>query len=168
MRHALIFLTILLAGAVAQESKKPVPVSPSARLTAAKTAFVRNAGGSDIPYHAIFSGIEGWGRFTLVDSAEKADIIIEVSSPTDWGGASISTTTSVDGRNAKTTTSRDLPSGDAVKLLVRDARSGIGLWSAREPAKSAFRQKAREDNLLQAAQRLVSKFRDHLEPLPPQ
>ncbi len=156
--------------AVGQETKKPVAITASARLAAAKTAFVKNGGGSDIPYDAVLSGMEGWGRFMLVDSPQKADIIVEVTSPSEEGGGvsvSSSTSTGSGRREEKTTTTRQL-SGNTVKLVVYDARNKGPLWSASEQAKSAFRQKAREDNLLQAGQRLVSKFRDRLEPPPPQ
>ncbi len=161
-------LVVLSIIAVGQETKKPVAITPSARLAAAKTAFVKNGGGSDIPYDAVLSGMEGWGRFVLVDSPQKADIIVEIASPSEGGGVSLSSSTSTGSgrREEKTTTTRQL-SGNTVKLVVYDARNKVPLWSASEQAKSAFRQKAREDNLLQAGQRLVSKFRDRLEP-PPQ
>jgi hypothetical protein len=177
MRHRLLCVklvaAVLIAGwvatAVAQEGKKPVAISPSARLAAAKTAFIRHGGGSEIPYNAVLSGMEGWARFTLVDSPEKADIVVEVTSPSEGGGVSVSSSTSTGQgkRGESTTTTRELPSGGPVKLNVYDAHSRMPLWSASEPAKSALRQKAREDNLLQAGQRLVTRFRERLEPPPP-
>ena len=173
MRPHPIFLAILLTAsllfAAAQEAKKPVAITPTARLAAAKTAYVRNGGGSPIPYDAVASGMEGWGRYALVDSPQKADLIVEVSSPSDGGGVSVSSSASTASgkREEKTTTTRQL-SGNTVKLVVYDARNNVPLWSASEAAKSAFRQKARADNLLQAGQRLVSKFRERVEPLPPQ
>ena len=67
----------------APEQKNPTYVSPSARLAAAKTVFVKNNGGSEIPFNVISGGLEGWGRLLLVDSPGQADIIIEVTSPDD-------------------------------------------------------------------------------------
>jgi hypothetical protein len=36
-----------------------------------------------------------------------------------------------------------------------------------EQAKSAMRQKTREDNLVQAAEKVFAKFHDRVEPAPP-
>ncbi len=155
--------------AYAQENppaKKPVPLSPSARLAAAKTVFVKNAGGSEIPYNVISSALEGWPRLMLVDTPEKADLIVEISSPTEGNGVSVSSSTRTNsmGRpETSTTTSRDL-SVSQISMVVYDAKNKVALWSAREQPKSAFRQKAREDNLVEAAQRLFTKFRDRIEP----
>src|SRR5579884_633238 len=100
-----------------QQSAAPAkhpPMTASAKLAAAKTAYVRNAGGGDTAYTVIESGLEGWGKFTLVDSPSKADIIVEVSSPEE-GGVSVtssSQTPGADGRpETSTSTSRDLSSG---------------------------------------------------------
>lgn len=169
MRHGLVLPTILLAASVgsalAQEAKKPMAIAPSARLAAAKTAYVRHGGGNEIPYNAVLSGMEGWARYTLVDSPEKADIIVEVTSPGETNGVSISGRTETAGGKESSASTKQL-SGTDVRLVVYDARSKMPLWSASEPAKSAFRQKAREDNLLHAGQRLIAKFRDRVEPLP--
>jgi hypothetical protein len=148
------------------EQKKPAFVPPSARLAAAKSALVKNAGGSEIPYNVISSGLEGWGRFTLVDSVSQADIIVEVSSPEEEGGVSMSsrTRTGAAGRREESTsTSRNLSSGP-IKLVVYDAKTHLPLWTASEQPKSAMRQKTREDNLVQAASTLMTKFRERLEP----
>jgi hypothetical protein len=145
--------------------KKPAFVPPGARLAAAKTALVKNTGGSEIPYNVIMSGLEGWGRFTLVEEPSKADIIVEVTSPQEDGGVSVSSKTrsGVTGRmEESTTTSRNLSSGP-IKLVVYDAKTHVALWTASEQAKSALRQKNREDNLVEAAAKLVTKFRERVE-----
>jgi hypothetical protein len=168
---ATLVIAILATGAApaqekeTPEQKKPAFVPPSARLAAAKSALVKNAGGSEIPYNVISSGLEGWGRFKLVDSASEADIVVEVSSPGEQGGVSVSSRTrsGATGRmEESTSTSRNLGS-DAIKLVVYDAKTHVALWTASEQPKSALRQKAREDNLVQAAARLVTKFRERLE-----
>ena len=168
---ATLVIAILATGAAPvqekqpPEQKKPAFVPPSARLAAAKSTLVKNAGGSEIPYNVIMSGLEGWGRFTLVDSASEADIVVEVSSPEEEGGVSVRSRTrsGATGRmEESTSTSRNLSSG-AIKLVVYDARTHLALWTASEQPKSALRQKQREDNLVQAAARLVTKFRERLE-----
>ena len=54
----------------APEQKNPAYLSPSARLAAAKTVFMKNNGGSEVPFNVISGGMEGWARFILVDSPE--------------------------------------------------------------------------------------------------
>ena len=163
-------IALLATGAaVAQEKppaepKKPVFVPQSVRLAVAKSALVKNGGGSEIPYNVISSGMEGWARFTLVDSAAEADIVVEVTSPEEEGGVSLSsrTRTSTGRMEESTRTSRNL-SPDAIRLVVYDAKTHLLLWSATEQAKGGMRQKTREDNLVQAAARLLTKLRERVE-----
>lgn len=157
----------------AQEAAKPEAgrapvVSQTARLQAAKTVFVRRSGGSEIPYNVIEAGLQGWGRMMVVEDPAKADLIAEISAPSDGSGVSVSSTTvpssSSPGRDdAKTTTTKDL-SNAPVKLVVYDAKSKVALWSAMEQPKMGFKQKGREDKLVEAAQRLLAKFRERVEP----
>ncbi len=179
MRLGGLVCCVLLACGVtaAQEQKtetkpQPVPphvrpVDPAARLRAAKTVLVRNAVGSEIPYNVISSAIESWGRYTLVNSPEKADIIVEVSAPGTGSGVSVSSSVNRPGsagRHEQTTTSSRELSNAPVRIIVYDARSHIALWSATEQPHFAMKQKAKEDSLVEAAQKLVSKFRDRVEP----
>lgn len=174
MRRFLLFystLSIIVAIiATAQEPKKTIPMTASGRLAAARTAYVKNAGGNSIPFRVINSAIEGWGRFTLVDTPDKADIIVEVSAP-DEGGVSMSSSMSrspvTGGETQSTTTTRRI-SGGQVKMAVLDGKSKAVLWTASEQPKFAMKQKAKEDNLVEAAQRLVAKFRERIEAPPAQ
>lgn len=172
--RVLVPLTILLCfTAVAQEAAKPTPpMNPYTRLTAAKSVYMKSAGGSEIPFNVITTSMEGWGRYIIVNSADKADLIMEVTSPAETGGGvtvSSSTKPGNDGRpEQSSSTSREIsPAGGPVKIVVYDARSKAALWSGMEQAKSAMRQKAREDNLVQAAEKVFSKFHDRIEPPPP-
>jgi hypothetical protein len=158
---SVLFAATLVANAV-QEQAKPAPITASARLAAAHTAFVRNAGGSAVAYNAIYSALEGWGRFGLLDSPAKADIIIEVVSPGESGGVSVNSSTS--GTTTTQTESRDLQvSGSEIRLTVLDSHSKVALWSATQKAKSALKQKDRKDRMVEAADRLVSDFRKRIE-----
>ena len=162
----------------AQEAPKPVqevtkptppPMSPFLRLTSARTILLKGSGGSDIPYNVISSSMEGWGRYEIVKSPEKADLIMEITAPSDsGGGVTVSSSTKNDqfGRPQDSiSSSRELSSGSGtVKLVVYDARSKAALWSATEEAKGAMRQKAREDNLVNASEKVFTKFHDRIEP----
>ncbi len=169
-----VILSSLVAGAFAQETHqpKPVPMSPTARLAAAKTVFVKNGGGSDIPYNVINTAVEGWGRFLPVDSPDKADIIIEVIAVGENSGVSISSSTTRSAPAGKqnesaVTSTRDLTITQ-IKMVVYDPKSKVPLWSGTEQPKGGMRQKTREDNLVQAAQRLFARFHDRVEPPPAQ
>ena len=130
---------------------------------------MKNAGGSEIPFNVIEGGIEGWGRYTLADSPEKADLIVEVTAPSEESGVSVTskTTTETGRAQQSTTSSRELGTGP-IKLVVYDARNHVPLWSASENPKGAFKQKNREDNLVEAAQKLVHQLRERVEPQVPQ
>ncbi len=164
---------LLVTGAVlAQEAsptmpKKNPPVTTSTRLAAARTVFVTDAGGSSIPYNVISSSMEGWGRYQLVNSPEKADLILEISSSSsgDGGGVSVSSTTDsgYGAPGSKTTTSKELSTGP-IRLRVIDGKSKSVLWAATEQPKYAMRKKQQEDNIVDAAEKLFSKFHDRVEP----
>lgn len=65
--------------------KKPLIETPSMRLAGAKTVFITRTHGSNIPLDVIRSTMEGWERFTFVETPEKADLIIEIASSGDSG-----------------------------------------------------------------------------------
>ncbi len=144
-------------------------MSPFLRLTEAKSIFIKTSGGSDIPYNVISSSLEGWGRYEIVRSPEKADLILEITAPSDSGsGVTVSSSTKNDqyGRPQDSmSSSRQISSGGGtVRLVVYDARSKATLWSASEEAKGAMRQKGREDNLVNASEKIFTKFHDRIEP----
>jgi hypothetical protein len=150
------------------EQKNPAYVSPSARLAAAKTIFMKNNGGSEIPFNVISGGLEGWGRFLLVDSPAQADIVIDITSPDDDHTSNNASKTKV-GANGRMEDSgsanRNVYEGP-IKMVVSDARTHLTLWAASDQPKGGFRQRARDEHLVEAAERLVTKFRERLEPPP--
>src|SRR5690242_1135348 len=66
---------------VPAQKTTPIAVSRAQRLSAAKTVFVKKVEGSEIPVNVIANALEGWGRYTLVNSPEKADLLIEITAP---------------------------------------------------------------------------------------
>jgi hypothetical protein len=155
-----------------EEEKKPVIQTPAARLVSARSAqIVRTRGGSDIPYDVIKSSIDGWMRFTLVDTPDKADIIVEiVTSGESSVQVSSSSNISVSpetGRPEQGSSSRKDISAQEITLTVFDAKNKRVLWRSTEKVKSALKQKAKENNLVEASERLVSKLHDRLEPPAP-
>ncbi len=146
--------------------KKPVMETPSMRLAAARNIFIIRTHGSHVPAEVISSTMEGWGRYTLVATPDKADLIIEISSTGDSGVqvSSSSKVSSESGREEKSSSTRKDISPTEVRMTVIDARNRRALWSGNESVKFAVKEKTKENNLVEAAERLASKFHDRVEP----
>ena len=169
----LVLATVAVAAQEAgQEAAKP-PMTPIARLQAAKTAYVKNLDGSSIGVDTITSTLEGWGRYQLVDSPDKADLLIEVTSPDEESGVSVSSSTSGTSRTTgryeqSTKSSREIsPGGGVMRMTVRDAKTRLTLWGASEQVKGGMKRNTRENNLVESAQKLVAKFHERVEPTKP-
>ncbi|HEY2114055.1 MAG TPA: hypothetical protein VGJ51_03145 [Candidatus Angelobacter sp.] len=146
--------------------KKPLIETPSMRLAAARNVFITRMHGSRIPLDVIRSTMEGWGRFTFVETPEKADLIIEIASSGD-SGVQVSSSSKVSpetGQEEKSSSTRKDISPTDIKMTVFDSRNKRPLWAASESVKFAMKEKAKENNLVDAAERLASKFHERLEP----
>ncbi|HEY3928923.1 MAG TPA: hypothetical protein VGL89_11135 [Candidatus Koribacter sp.] len=164
-----LLFAVAFAGAQTEAPKPPPPrpLSLTARLTAAKTVFLKNGGGSDVPFNIISDGIQGWGRYQVVDSPDKADIVVEVTSPQTDKGVSVTSKTTTDpqtGYPSQSTSSSHEFGSSRISVVVRDAKSKMTLWAASETPKSALREKARNDNVVEASQDLLRQFRERVEP----
>jgi hypothetical protein len=164
------FLILLTSGisAFSQQpaEKKPLIETPSMRLAAAKNVFITRTHGSRIPLDVIRSTMEGWERFTFVETPDKADLIIEISSTGD-SGVQVSSSSNISpdtGQEEKSNSTRKDISPTDIKMVVFDSRNKRPLWAATESVKFAVKEKGKENNLVEAAERLVSKFHQRLEP----
>ncbi len=153
------------AWAAAPPEKKPVMETPAMRLASARNVFMNRARGSRIPFDVIQSTVEGWGRFTMVATPDKADIIIEISSNGDSGVqvSSASQTSPDSGHEEKSTSTRKDISPTDITMIVSDARNKRVLWAATESVKSAMKEKAKENNLVDAAEHLAARFHERLD-----
>ncbi len=150
------------------DKKQAVMQTPAVRLASARTVLITRTRGGDIPYDVIRTTIDGWGRFTLVKSTEQADLVIEVSSSGGNSDVRVSSNMGTSPRTGQpeqgTSSTRDLSSAE-VSLTVMDGTNKRVLWHGTESAKYAMKQKARENNLVEASEKLASKFHDRLEPV---
>jgi hypothetical protein len=165
-----VFLLFLVSGFSAQAQqpaeKKPLIETPTMRLAAAKNVFITRTHGSRIPLDVIRSTMEGWERFTFVETPEKADLIIEIYSIGD-SAVQVSSSSKVSpetGHEEKSSSSRKDISPTDIKMTVFDSRNKRPLWAATESVKFAMKEKGKENNLVEAAERLASKFHERLEP----
>jgi hypothetical protein len=148
------------------EHKNPA-ISTTARLTGARTVFIRRPHGNEIPFQAISVDFDGWGRYVMVNDESKADLVVEITAPEESSGFSVSSTTSSNtpmGKPEQSTTSRKDFSNAPVRMVVLDAKSKTPLWMGSEQPKSALRRKGQEDNQVEAAHKLFSRFHDRVEP----
>jgi hypothetical protein len=164
------FLVLFLSGfsVCAQQpaEKKPLIETPSMRLAAAKNVFITRTHGNRIPLDVIRSTMEGWERFTFVETPEKADLIIEIDSTGD-SGVQVSSSSKVSpetGHEEKSNSTRKDISPTDIRMTVFDSRNKRPLWAATESVKFAMKEKGKENNLVDAAERLAAKFHDRLEP----
>lgn len=164
------FLVLLASGfsALGQQpdGKKPLIETPSMRLAAARNVFITRTHGGRIPLDVIRSTMEGWERFTFVETPDKADLIIEISSTGD-SGVQVSSSSKISpetGQEEKSNSTRKDISPTDIKMVVFDSRNKRPLWAATESVKFAVKEKGKENNLVEAAERLVSKFHQRLEP----
>jgi hypothetical protein len=105
------------------------------------------------------------GKYVLVDSPDKADLTMEISAPSDDSGTRVTTKVSREtGQQENGYSTGKEFSSDPIKITVYDAKSKRPLWSASDKPKFAMKQKARENNLVESAERLFSKFHDRVEP----
>ena len=174
MRRTFLFSLALLTVVTlspAQDKKKPEALTASARLAAAKTAFVSRAQGNPIPFDVISSALEAWGHFTLVNTPDKADVVIEIAAPEDSSGVSVKSSVKPSAETGRmetsTSSSKQLSFASDVKMTVLDPRTKLPLWTSTEHLRNAVKKKDRENNLVEAAQRLFYKFHDHIEPPQP-
>ena len=164
-----VAICAITIGAIAMQAQQPPAKSaaPTAdHFAFGKTLQLKKASVSDIAFDTIESDMQGWGRFVIVE-APQTDLVAEVSSE-EGGGVTRSDTTKYgpDGRpQSSSGTNKDF-SPSTVTLKIYDAKSRLLLWSGTEHAKFALKQKAQENNLVEAAQRLFEKFHDKVEPPP--
>jgi len=170
-----LYASVVILAVVAIRAQQPAPEkprveTPAARLANAKSVLIMRTRGNMIPYDVIRDTVDGWGRFALVQTPDQADLLIQVAST---GGDSDLRVTSTSGQSmesgrygSSSHTSKDLSATD-IKLTVLDARNRRVLWEATETAKYAMKEKARENNMVEAAEKLASKLHNKLEPPPP-
>jgi hypothetical protein len=169
-----LVLLATVAAFAAQQEQKPeekkttaAPIPALVRLAAAKTALLKRAGsGGHISFDVVSDTLEGWRRFTLVNTAEKADIIIEVfsSKDNDIAAATTMRTSPQTGRPERSASTGKQFASPEIRLTIYDAKTSMPLWTATEHPKYALKRKDIENHEVEAAERVVTRLHDLLEP----
>jgi len=85
-----ILVVASFVGAAQLAAQRPISPSTSEsfsqKLGFGKSMYVKNEHGGGTAFDAIYSDIQGWGRFTLLEAPDKADFIAEVAA---YGSGSV-------------------------------------------------------------------------------
>jgi hypothetical protein len=158
MRKLTIFsamAVILLASLVyGNDKKRDVPVAPlPAVIVNAKKIFLSNGGGSNLAYDAFYSKMKEWGKYELVGSPDDADLIVELSYRVDNKGTRVWSSTNTYNNTTQVHSSQIVD--PQLILVIYDAKTKNSLWSETDHRRLAKREKNREKETVNSAERLV-------------
>lgn len=169
--HRLLLVGLLLCSISAlagNRSRKNIPPAPLPTVvTNAKKIFLVNDGGSDLAYDAFYSAMKSWERYTIVGTPDDADVIMELAYQVKHGGTITSATSNGWAmRNRNTTTYNggthfytiEIPDPQ-LALTIYDAKSKQLVWSATDHRRLARREKNREKEIINSAERLVDELK---------
>jgi hypothetical protein len=151
---ALASILFLQGVAAAKDKKKDVPIAPlPAVIVHAKRIFLSNAGGSNLAYDAFYSKMKDWGKYEIVGSPEEADLIVELAYRVEDKGTRVWSSTNTY-NNTTQVHSKQIVDPQLI-LTIYDAKTKNSLWSETDHRRLAKREKNREKETINSAQRLV-------------
>lgn len=147
-----------------QEPKDAAPAAPvPAQVRAAKTAFIANAPGENLPknlgapertYNEFYTAMKKSGRYELVTAPADADLIFEVSFASSlsdvWGTRTTGCSSSTD---------------YAVRLVIVDVKTRAPLWWFVEPVRLQSGFSHRKETLDSVYVRAISALVDDVKKL---
>ena len=141
------------------KSKKDIPPAPLPAIVAnARKAFLTNGGGSDLAYDAFYAKMKEWGKYQIVGSPEEADLIIELAYRVEHDGTRVWSSTNT--YNGTTQVHSAQIVDPQLLLTIYDAKSKNSLWSTIDHRRLARREKNREKEIINSAERLVEELRE--------
>lgn len=162
-RTALLILVVLsLSLFSAAKNRKDVPLAPlPSPILGAKKVFLTNGGGSNLAYDALYSAMQKWGKYEIVGSPEAADVVIELAYRVEDHGTRVwSSTNTYTGQTQ--VHSRELIDPQLV-LTIYDGKTRQSLWSTTDHRRLARREKNREKETINSAERLVEMLKERVE-----
>jgi hypothetical protein len=150
-------LFVFVQGIVAK-SRKDVPPAPLPTIVVnAKKVFLTNGGGSDLAYDTFYSEMKNWGKYAIAGSPDDADLIVEISYHVEHNGTHVwSTSNTYDGTTQVHSTQLIDPQ---LVLTIYDAKTKNSLWETVDHRRLARREKNREKETINSAQRLVDELK---------
>jgi hypothetical protein len=159
MRRLLAAVLLLTAThALAGKSRKDIPPAPlPAVVITAQKVFLTNGGGSDLGYDAFYAAMKNWGKYQIVGSPEEADLIVELAYRVEHGGTRVWSSTNT--YNGTTQVHSAQIVDPQLVLTIYDAKSKNSLWSTTDHRRLARREKNREKETINSAERLVDELK---------
>ena len=112
----------------ANERKAPVPT----KVLAAKTIYVDNQTNDAELQHDAYMGLSKWGRFEIVDSPQKADLVLRLSGSSVVKfvpGSEATATYRPKPVSENSTAGEELAPPGCTRLTLMEAKGGSTLWS---------------------------------------
>jgi hypothetical protein len=160
--HKVLVVICLLgltsAATLGQKGRKDIPAAPlPAAIVNAHRVFLSNGGGSDLAYDAFYSAMKTWGKYQIAGSPDDADLIVELAyRVVDRGTRVWSSTNTYNG--VTDVHSREITDPQLV-LTIYDAKTKNSLWSTIDHRRLARREKNREKETINSAERLVDELK---------
>jgi hypothetical protein len=147
--------------AVAGKSRKDIPPAPlPSVIVNAKKVFIPNGGGSDLGYDAFYAEMKKWGKYEIVGSPDDADLIVEIAYHVEHGGTRVwSTNNTYNGTTQVHSTQIIDPQ---LVLTIYDAKTKTSLWETIDHRRFARREKNREKETINSAERLVEELKTRI------
>ncbi len=138
--------------------RKDIPPAPlPAIIVNAKKIFLTNGGGSDLAYDTFYSEMRKWGKYQIVGSPDEADLIVELSYSVEHDGTRVWSATNTYTKTTQVFSAQIVD--QKLILTIYDAKSKAVLWSTIDHLKLARREKNREKETINSAERLVDKLK---------
>ncbi|HZZ16182.1 MAG TPA: hypothetical protein VFE08_09500 [Candidatus Sulfotelmatobacter sp.] len=155
MRKIALYLCVLTSlTALAAKNRKDVPPAPlPTAVINAKKIFLTNGGGSNLAYDSFYSEMKQWGKYEIVGSPEEADLIVELAYRVERGGTRVWSSTNT--YNGTTQVHSSQIVDPQLMLTIFDAKTKNSLWSETDHRRLARREKNREKETINSADRLV-------------
>jgi hypothetical protein len=149
-----IVILILAVDLTVAKDKQKVPVAPlPAVVVNAKKIFLTNGGGNNLAYDAFYSKIKEWNKYEIVGSPEEADLIVELAYRVENGGTRVWSSTNTYNNTTQVHSAQIVD--PQLVLTIYDAKTKNSLWSETDHRRLARREKNREKETVNSAQRLV-------------
>lgn len=145
-------------GVMVSKSRQDIPPAPLPSIVVnAKKVFLTNGGGSDLAYDTFYSEMKQWGKYEIVGSPDLADLIVEISYHVDHNGTRVwSTNNTYNGTTQVHSTELIDPQ---LVLTIYDAKNKNSLWEIIDHRRLARREKNRDKETINSAQRLVDELK---------
>jgi len=155
MRKLAVSLCVLISlNTFAARERKDVPPAPlPTAVVNAKKIFLTNGGGSNLAYDTFYSEIKQWGRYEIVGSPEEADLVIELAYRVEQAGTRVWSSSNT--YNGTTQVHSAQIVDPQLTLTIFDAKTKNSLWSEVDHRRLARREKNREKEIINSADRLV-------------